>query len=104
MVSARVIFDHLDIYRCLFSSVLIVLGYFGPQRVGFQELATCAEQRFYGTRSYSLISPPRTGRRVMCLWLRFVRGGAGRPWWAQVAGAVGSSAVVVADIFGEHCP
>jgi hypothetical protein len=76
MVSARVIFDHLDIYRCLFSSVLIVLGYFGPQRVGFQELATCAEQRFYGTRSYSLIS--QTGRRVMCLWLRFAAGWVGR--------------------------
>jgi hypothetical protein len=33
--------------------------------VGFQKSATYAEQRLYAARSYSLISPPRTGRRVM---------------------------------------
>jgi len=29
--------------------------------------------------------------------------GMGWLWWAKVAGAVGSSAVVVANIFGEYC-
>lgn len=45
---------------------------------GFQKSATYAEQRPYATRSYSLISPPRTGRRVMRLWLRFAAGWVGR--------------------------
>ena len=26
----------------------------------------------------------------------------GRPWWAEVEGAVGSSTVVVVNVFGEH--
>jgi hypothetical protein len=37
-----------------------------PEGVGFQKLATCAEQQFYAARSYSLIKPPRTGRRLIC--------------------------------------
>jgi hypothetical protein len=28
----------------------------------------------------------------------------GRPWWAKVAGAVRSSTIVVADVFGEYDP
>jgi hypothetical protein len=35
--------------------------------VGFQNLATCAEQQFHAARSYSLIKPPRTGRHLICL-------------------------------------
>jgi hypothetical protein len=31
-----------------------------------------------------------------------VRDGVGRPWWAKVAGAVGSSTVVVANVVGEY--
>jgi hypothetical protein len=31
-----------------------------------------------------------------------VHDGVGRPWWAKVEGAVGSSTVVVADVFGEY--
>jgi hypothetical protein len=42
--------------------------------VGFQKSATCAEQRFHAARSYSLIRPPRTGRRVMCSWLKSAMG------------------------------
>jgi hypothetical protein len=42
--------------------------------VGFRKSATHAEQRLYATRSYSLISPPRTGRCAMRLWLRFAAG------------------------------
>ena len=35
--------------------------------LGFQKLATHAEQRLYATRSYSLSKPPRTGRRLIRL-------------------------------------
>lgn len=55
-----------------------------PERVRAMSAAR-AEQRLHAARSYSLIKPPRTGRRVV-----------------KVAGAVGSSTVVVASIFGEH--
>ena len=36
-------------------------------RVGFQNLVTCAEQQFHAARSYSLIKPPRTGRHLIRL-------------------------------------
>jgi hypothetical protein len=32
-----------------------------------------------------------------------IRGGVGRSGWVKVAGAVRSSVVVVANIFGEYC-
>jgi hypothetical protein len=35
------------------------------QPVGYRKSAIHAEQRLYAARSYSLICPPRTGRRVM---------------------------------------
>lgn len=35
-------------------------------RVGFQNSATAADLRFQAARSYSLISPPRIGRRLIC--------------------------------------
>jgi hypothetical protein len=35
------------------------------QPVGFQNSATGADLRFQAARSYSLISPPRTGRRLI---------------------------------------
>jgi hypothetical protein len=39
----------------------------GTVRVGFQNSATVPELGFYAARSYSLMRPPRTGRR----WIRF---------------------------------
>jgi hypothetical protein len=47
------------------------------KRVGVQKLATHDEQWFHAARSYSLIRPPRTGRRVICSWLRFATGWVG---------------------------
>jgi hypothetical protein len=44
-------------------------------RVGFQKSASCVEQVFYAARSYSLIRPPRIGRRVIRLWRRSATGG-----------------------------
>jgi hypothetical protein len=47
------------------------------------------EQRFHAACSYSLIRPPRTGRRVMRSWLRSATGWVGcggrrsRPWWGH---------------------
>jgi hypothetical protein len=35
-------------------------------RVGFQNLATGADLRLQAARSYSLIRPPRTDRRLIC--------------------------------------
>jgi hypothetical protein len=46
--------------------------------VGFQKSATCAEQRFHAARSYSLIRPPRTGRRLIRSSLRSATGWVGR--------------------------
>ncbi len=46
-------------------------------RVGFQKSATDAEQQLHAARSYSLIRPPRTGRRVICSWLRSAMGWVG---------------------------
>jgi hypothetical protein len=37
-----------------------------PQPVGFQHSATSPDLGFYAARSYSLMRPPRTGRR----WVR----------------------------------
>jgi len=37
---------------------------------GFQKSVTYGEQRFPAARSYSLVKPPRTGRRLMRPWMR----------------------------------
>ena len=49
----------------------------GPPPVGFQKSATYAEQRLHATRSYSLIKPPRIGRRLMRWWVRSATGWVG---------------------------
>jgi hypothetical protein len=36
-----------------------------PARVGFQNSADTPDLAFYATRSYSLMRPPRTGRRLI---------------------------------------
>ena len=55
----------------------------GSVLVGFQNSATGPDLGFYATRSYSLMRPPRTGRR----WIRFMErsadgwsGRGGRSW------------------------
>jgi integrase len=45
---------------------------FGP--VGFQNSATGLDLGFYAARSYSLMRPPRTGRRLICSWKRSATG------------------------------
>jgi DNA-directed RNA polymerase specialized sigma24 family protein len=46
-----------------------------PDPVGFQNLAACVDLLFQAARSYSLIIPPRTGRRLIrWWWLRFGTG------------------------------
>ena len=42
--------------------------------VGFRKWATCAEQQLHATRSYSLIKPPSTVRRLIRSWLRSATG------------------------------
>ena len=38
------------------------------QRVGFQNSAIESDLGFYAARSYSLMRPPRTGRRLIRWW------------------------------------
>ena len=45
-----------------------------PGPVRFQNSATVADLRFQAARSYSLISPPSTGRRLIRCWARFGTG------------------------------
>jgi hypothetical protein len=52
-------------------------------RVGFQNSATRLDLGFYAARSYSLMSPPRTGRRLIRFWRRSATGWygwGGRSW------------------------
>jgi hypothetical protein len=49
-----------------------------PQPVGFQNSATGADLGFYAARSYSLMRPPRTGRRLIRSWERSAAGWSGR--------------------------
>ena len=51
------------------------------QRVGFQNSATVPDLGFYAARSYSLMRPPRTGRRLICFWVRSATGWSGRGGW-----------------------
>jgi hypothetical protein len=46
--------------------------------VGFEKSVTSGEQPLQAARSYSLIRPPSTGRRVMRLGVRSVGVGVGR--------------------------
>jgi hypothetical protein len=46
--------------------------------VGFQNSAADPELGFYAARSYSLMRPPRTGRRLIRSWERSVTGWSGR--------------------------
>ena len=46
--------------------------------VGFQNSATDVDLVFYAARSYSLMRPPRTGRRLICSWERSAAGWSGR--------------------------
>ena len=46
--------------------------------VGFQNSAAGPDLRFYAARSYSLMRPPRTGRRWIRSWERFATGWSGR--------------------------
>ena len=46
--------------------------------VGFQVSATGLDLGFYAARSYSLMRPPRTGRRVISSWERSTGGWSGR--------------------------
>ena len=46
--------------------------------VGFQKPVTCAGQQLYAARSYSLINPPSTCRRLICSLLRSATGWVGR--------------------------
>jgi hypothetical protein len=48
----------------------------GP--VGFQNSATAPDLGFYAARSYSLMRPPRTGRRLIRSWERSATGWSGR--------------------------
>ena len=53
--------------------------------MGFQNSATGPDLGFYAARSYSLMRPPRTGRRLICFWLRSATaddtGWSGRGGW-----------------------
>ena len=55
----------------------------GRRRVGFQNSATRRDLGFYAARSYSLMRPPRTGRRLIRCWERSATGWSdrgGRSW------------------------
>jgi hypothetical protein len=58
------------------------------QPVGFQNSATSPELGFYAARSYSLMRPPRTGRRLIRFLERSATGWSGRGCrsWRQRCG------------------
>src|ERR1035438_5930593 len=58
--------------------------------VGFQSPATRLDLVFYAARSYSLMRPPGTGRRLIRFWE--VGDGAVRPGRGGVGGLVGGPA------------
>ncbi len=57
---------------------------------------------FYAARSYSLMRPPRTGRRL--IRSREVCDGVVGPGRPELATAVGASSVVVPGVLGENRP
>ena len=52
----------------------------GPVR--FQNSAICPDLGFYAARSYSLMRPPRAGRRWIRYWERSATGRSGRGGWS----------------------
>jgi hypothetical protein len=70
--------------------------------VGFHNSAGGPDVGFYAARSYSLMSPPRTGRRLILSVARSATGGrAGR---AELAAAMGAPSVVVRLVLGQDRP
>jgi hypothetical protein len=70
--------------------------------VGFQNSATVPDLGFYAARSYSLLRPPRTGRRLICFWGRSATGWSGRGGRVEMPAAVGAASVVYcADLPGS---
>ena len=68
------------------------------QPVGFQNSATGIDLGFYVARSYSLMKPPRTGRRLIRSWERSATGsraGAGARWTPRSRLASPAHAAVV---------
>lgn len=63
--------------------------------------ATCAERLL--TRPVRTRWSAHQDRSMGDVFIVEIRGGVGRPWRAKVAGSVGSSAVVVANMLGERC-
>jgi len=51
---------------------------YGAGPGGFQNSATRLDLGFYAARLYSLMSPPRTGRRLIRFWRRSATGWSGR--------------------------
>jgi hypothetical protein len=52
------------------------------RRVGFHNSATGLDLGFYAARSYSLMRPPRTGRRLIRSVARSATGWSGRGGWS----------------------
>jgi hypothetical protein len=73
-----------------------------PTRVGFQNSDIATDQRFEAAGSYSLINPPRTGRRRPC---RGPARGQASPGTADAAAALDAAAACCnARIRGKHPP
>src|SRR6266568_9410900 len=66
--------------------------------VGFHNSATGRDLGFYAARSYSLMRPPRTARRLIRSWEGPVMA------WSELAAAMGSSSVVVGLVLGQDRP
>ena len=68
-------------YQCPYGMVIVVNAAGGhyrvlrqPVPVGFRNSATGLDFGFYAARSYSLMRPPRTGRRLIRSWERSATG------------------------------
>ena len=73
----------------------------GPQLWGSQKRLVCPELVLYAVRSYSLISPPTTSRRLTRSWARSTDGGSVGTWRLQLQCSMWSSLVVVAGVLVE---
>ena len=71
--------------------------------MGFQNSASTLDLLLYAARSYSLMRPPRTGRRLIRSRAKSARGLVG-PGRAELAAAVRSSSVIVPDVLGQDRP
>jgi hypothetical protein len=72
--------------------------------VGFQNSGTGAGLRLYAARSYSLISPPRTARRLSARWWSRSGGGMIGEWRAKPQRSMWPAAVVVGAVPGKDGP